>query len=129
MSSRQEGILLIGALCLMSFIFQTQLKLLANQIAPLFAQGSQSAMQKIWLLLAQGGGGRIVLVLALAAAMFVAWLMALMRLDLSVALPLATIALVVNSIAGGLYVGETLSFLRMSGVLFVALGVTMVLMG
>jgi multidrug transporter EmrE-like cation transporter len=129
MSSRQEGILLIGALCLMSFIFQTQLKLLANQIAPLFAQGSQSAMQKIWLLLAQGGSGRIVLVLALAAAMFVAWLMALMRLDLSVALPLATIALVVNSIAGGLYVGETLSFLRMSGVLFVALGVTMVLMG
>jgi uncharacterized membrane protein len=126
---RQEGFLLIGALCVMSFLFQTQLKTLANQMAPLLARPADSTAQKLWYVLSEAAGWRPVLILALAGAMFLAWFMALMRLDLSVALPLATIALVVNAIGGGLYVGETLSLLRMSGVLLVAFGVSLVLLG
>lgn len=72
---------------------------------------------------------RVLLVIVLAGSMFALWFLALMRLELSVALPLATIALVINSIGGGLFIGEALSALRMAGVLVVALGVTLVLLG
>ena len=129
MNTRQEGFLLVGALCVMSFIFQTQLKLFANQLAPLLARAAGSQVERIWFALQEAAGWRPLLILFLAGAMFLAWLMALMRLDLSVALPLATIALVINAIGGGLYVGETLSLLRMLGVLVVAAGVTLVLLG
>jgi drug/metabolite transporter (DMT)-like permease len=128
-TSRQEGLLLIGALCVMSFIFQTQLKLFANQVAPLLARPAGSVSGRVWFVLSEAAGWRPALIVVLAGAMFLSWFMALMRLDLSVALPLATIALVVNAIGGGLYVGETLSLLRMSGVLLVAFGVLLVLLG
>jgi drug/metabolite transporter (DMT)-like permease len=128
-TQRQEGLLLIGALCVMSFIFQTQLKLFANQVAPLLARPAGSVSEKVWFVVSEAAGWRPALIVILAGAMFLSWFMALMRLDLSVALPLATIALVVNAVGGGLYVGETLSLLRMSGVLLVAFGVSLVLLG
>jgi drug/metabolite transporter (DMT)-like permease len=129
MTSRQEGFMLVGALCVMSFIFQTQLKLFASQLAPLMARPAGSASAKFWIVAQEAAGWRPLFIMLLAGGMFLAWLMALMRLELSAALPLATIALVINAIGGGIYVGETLSVLRMLGVVVVAVGVSLVLLG
>jgi len=71
--------------------------------------------------------GRLAVVGILAASLFVIWLLALTKLDLSLALPLASIALVVNAVGSGLLLGEQLSALRVGGVLVVAVGIAMVL--
>jgi multidrug transporter EmrE-like cation transporter len=129
MTSRQEGLLLVATLCVASFFFQTQLKILANTLVPILSRPDDSLFDKFSLLSQHMLSWRVLLVIVLAGSMFALWFLALMRLELSVALPLATIALVINSIGGGLFIGEALSALRMAGVLVVALGVTLVLLG
>jgi multidrug transporter EmrE-like cation transporter len=123
---RMQGLIYIGVMVVMSCAFQYQAKLLADGIAPILARDAGLA-DKMAELLQATTIVRLALVLTLAAALFVVWLLALTKLDLSVALPLAAIALVVNAIGTGLLLGEELGALRIGGVVTVALGIVMVL--
>jgi len=126
-TTRIESLGLVAALVVMSFVFQYQLKLLANEVAPLLttAKGvlSQRAIDLIPSLLTW----RPLLIMALALALFLVWFLMLTRLDLSVALPIASITLVVNAVGTGLMLGEAVSALRIAGVVMVAIGLAMVL--
>jgi drug/metabolite transporter (DMT)-like permease len=126
MSDRTSGLLYIAAMLLFSLAFQYQMKVLAGEIAPIISRttdfvekmDSLSQAALIW---------RLLVVLALAALLFVIWLLALTKLELSVALPLASVALVVNALGTGLLLGEALGALRIAGVVTVAIGIAMVL--
>jgi|SRR5690348_13139371 drug/metabolite transporter (DMT)-like permease len=123
---RMQGLIYIGVMVVMSCVFQYQAKLLADDIAPILARNASLA-DKMAGLLQAATIARLAVVLALAAALFVVWLLALTKLDLSVALPLAAIALVVNAVGTGLLLGEEIGVLRIGGVVAVALGIVMVL--
>ena len=126
MSDRTTGLLYIGAMVLLSFAFQYQMKMLANELAPVLSR-TAGLSDKAQGLLQVSMMGRLAVVAILAASLFALWLLALTKLDLSVALPLASIALVVNAVGSGLLLGEQLSALRIGGVLVVASGIAMVL--
>lgn len=111
----------------MSFVFQIQLKILATEIAPLLNGSGPSIALRLELLVKAMFGWRPLFVLVLAGGLFLVWLMTLSRLELSVALPLASIALVVNSVGAGLMLGEALSLMRIAGILIVASGLALVL--
>src|SRR4051794_40716121 len=108
---RMTGLIYISVMVVMSCAFQYQAKLLADGIAPILARNTGFA-DKVDGLLQVAAVARLVLVLALAAGLFVVWLLALTELELSVALPLAAIALVVNAIGTGLLLGEEIGALR-----------------
>jgi uncharacterized membrane protein len=127
MTARQEGLILIGVLLIGSLIVQVQLKLFANEIGPIIARGGLRFEEKATLLLQATFAWRPLLVGVLGACLVAIWLLALTRMELSVALPLASIALVVNAILGGLLLGETMSVLRMAGIITVAAGLALVL--
>src|SRR5437763_9751069 len=123
---RGQGLLYIGVMVLLSCLFQYQTKILADDMAPILARAATLSDKMLGLM--QGVlMVRLLFVLGLAALLFVVWLLALTKLDLSVALPLAAIALVVNAIGTGLLLGEEISALRIGGVLTVAAGIVMVL--
>jgi drug/metabolite transporter (DMT)-like permease len=123
---RGQGLLYIGAMVLLSCLFQYQSKILADRMAPILASVGtvsdkmQGLMQGVLIV-------RLLIVLGLAGLLFVVWLLALTKLDLSVALPLAAVALVVNAIGTGVLLGEEIGALRIAGVLTVAVGIVMVL--
>ena len=127
MSERDEGLLLITLLIAMSFVFQIQLKLLANEIGPILGNKDIGLSSKIENLFWAAIAWRPLIIAVLALLLFATWFMALTRLELSVALPVASLALVFNTIGSGLLLGEGLNALRIAGVLTVAAGVTMVL--
>ncbi len=127
MSDRTIGLICIAALLLLSFVFQYQMKIFANEIAPILSRSETSMMEKIGKLLRVSFAWRVALVSSLAGLLFVFWLLALTKLDLSVALPLASVALVLNAVGSGLLLGEGLSVLRIAGVITVAGGIAMVL--
>ena len=128
MSDRTTGLLYVGVMVLLSFAFQYQMKMLAGEIAPALSRDRSASGR-------QGASGfwrdlqpwRLVLVLGLATLLFAVWFLALTKLDLSVALPLASVALVVNAVGSGLLLGESLGVLRIGGVIVVAIGIAMVL--
>src|SRR5262249_49566319 len=122
---RMQGLIYIGVMVVMSCAFQYQAKLLADGIAPILVRNASLADKMDALQAATIA--RLAVVLALAAALFVVWLLALTQLALSVALPLAAVALVVNAIGTGLLLGEEIGVLRIGGVVAVALGIVMVL--
>ena len=111
----------------MSFVFQIQFKILADEMAPILSNSALAFSDKLATLFWASLAWRPLIILVLAAALFVTWFMALTRLELSVALPVASIALVLNSIGSGLLLGEGLSTMRVAGVLTVAAGIAMVL--
>lgn len=121
-----SGLIYIAVMVVMSCAFQYQAKLLADGIAPILARNVGLA-DKMDGLLQAATIARLALVLALAAGLFIVWLLALTKLDLSVALPLAAIALVVNAVGTGMLLGEEIGALRIGGVVTVALGIAMVL--
>lgn len=127
MSERQEGLLLVGALLVCSFIFQMQMKMLASEIAPALAQSSQGLAARVWNAGEAAFGLRLFVIVALAGTLFCIWLLTLTRLELSLALPLASIALVVNAVGAGVMLGEAISLMRIAGILLVAAGIMMVL--
>ena len=88
---RMSGLIYIGVMVVMSCAFQYQAKLLADGIAPILARNAGFA-DKMDGLLQAATIARLALVFALAAALFVVWLLALTKLELSVALPLLTLA-------------------------------------
>jgi drug/metabolite transporter (DMT)-like permease len=126
MSDRTTGLLYVGVMVLLSFAFQYQMKLLAGEVAPALSR-AVGVSDKAYGLLRELQPWRLLLVLTLAALLFAVWFMALTKLDLSVALPLASVALVVNAVGSGLLLGESLSLLRIGGVVIVAVGIAMVL--
>jgi drug/metabolite transporter (DMT)-like permease len=123
---RGQGLLYIGVMVLLSCLFQYQSKILAGDMAPILARAA-TLSDKMQGLLQGALIARLVAVLALAGLLFVFWLLALTKLDLSVALPVAAIALVVNAIGTGVLLGEEIGALRIAGVLTVAAGIIMVL--
>jgi multidrug transporter EmrE-like cation transporter len=127
MTDRSQGLALIGLLVFLSFAFQVQLKHFANEIAPQLAQQGVGFSDRMRGVLASAVNWRSVVILLLAGSLFVVWLLVLTKLELSLAMPLASIALVLNAVGGGLLVGEGLSPLRLLGVLVVALGIAIVL--
>jgi hypothetical protein len=126
MSDRTTGLLYIGALLVLSFVFQYQMKVLAGEIAPILSKPTD-IVDKVHDLSRASVAWRLLVVLTLAALLFSFWLLALTKLDLSVALPLASITLVVNAVGIGLLVGEELGILRIGGVVTVAAGIAMIL--
>ncbi len=127
MSARQEGLILVCLLLLVSFIFQLQMKLLANDIAPILKIADQGFMDKIARLAGIALSWRAWLIAALAATLFCVWLLTLTRLELSLALPLASVAMVVNAVGVGIMLGEPMSLLRFTGIITVAIGIVLVL--
>ena len=127
MTSRGEGLAFIVLLIVMSFIFQLQLKILADQVAPLLSRSDLGLGEKLGELFRSALAWRPLFIAALAIALFVLWFMALTRLELSIALPVASLALVVNALGSGLLLGEDLSAMRIAGVVVVAAGIALVL--
>lgn len=127
MSDRTTGLIYIAVLLLLSFVFQYQMKILANEIAPTLSRTASDASDRLGSLLRISILWRMALVFGLAGLLFVFWLLALTKLDLSVALPLASVALVLNAVGSGLLLGEGLSTLRIAGVMTVAGGIVLVL--
>jgi multidrug transporter EmrE-like cation transporter len=127
MTDRSQGLALVGLLVLLSFAFQIQLKQFANEIAPQLAQGGVGFSDRMRGLMAAAMNWRSAVILLLAGLLFVVWLLVLTKLELSVAMPLASIALVLNAVGGGLLIGEGISPLRAFGVMVVALGIGIVL--
>jgi hypothetical protein len=123
---RAQGFIYIGLMVVISCIFQYHVKMLANGVAPILAQNTGLA-EKIDGLLHGAIVARLAFVLTLASTLFVVWVLALTKLDLSVALPLAAVTLVVNAVGTGILLGEELSLLRIGGVVTVALGIAMIL--
>jgi drug/metabolite transporter (DMT)-like permease len=126
MSDRTSGLFYIAAMLLLSLAFQYQMKLLATDVGPVLSRAGDLGV-KLQGMLQGSVVWRLVLVLVLAAILFVIWLLALTKLELSVALPLASVALVVNTVGAGLLLGEALGMLRVAGTLTVAVGIAMVL--
>src|SRR5258708_21697579 len=122
-----QGYIYIGALLALSFVFQYQLKLFANEIGPILSRQDAILAERLGEVLRASLAWRPMLILVLAGALFLLWLMALTKLELSVALPLATMPLVINSVGIGLLLGEELSLRRTTGILVAAVGITMVL--
>jgi drug/metabolite transporter (DMT)-like permease len=128
MSPRLEGLLLVGCMLVISFFLQIQIKIFAMEIHALLPKSGAID----WSKLASHGlrtllSWRFLLIGILAATAFSLWTLALMRLELSVALPMASIALIVNALGGGVLLGEAISLTRALGVLVVALGIALVL--
>lgn len=125
MTDREQGLLLIAVLLGLSFVFQLQMKMFATEISALLSSistgQSVSRISQIFLM------PRTYLIGVLCILLFVVWLGALTRLELSLALPLASVALVINSIGSGLILGEALTVTRIIGVLAIAAGIVLVL--
>jgi multidrug transporter EmrE-like cation transporter len=125
MSDRTAGLLYIGAMVLLSFAFQYQMKILASEVAPVLSR-TGDVTAKLLQLLHRPALWRLLGLLAVAVVLFALWLLALTKLELSVALPLASITVVVNAVGIGMLSGEALSPLRIGGVVVVAAGIAMV---
>ena len=125
MDQRTEGILLIALMIALSLVFQVQMKLFASTLGPLLAK-AQDWRGMIGALLAASLGWRGFLIVALAGILFFLWLLALTRLELSFALPIASIAFVVTAVGGGLWLGEDLSWVRILGLVTTAVGIGLV---
>ena len=110
----------------LSLVFQVQMKIFAATLSPLLAkaQGWQGALAAV---VEAARTWRTPLIAMLAVSVFLLWLLALTRLELSFALPIASIALVVTAVGGGMWLGETLSWMRILGLFTTAIGIALVI--
>jgi drug/metabolite transporter (DMT)-like permease len=127
MSERQEGLTLIGILICTSFVFQTQSKLFANELAPLLDKANATLLLNLQTAMGAAFGWRPFLIAILGCVDLLLWLLVLTRIELSLALPVASISLLVNTIGGALLLGESLPLARILGVLAIAVGIALVL--
>lgn len=125
MEQRTEGILLIALMIALSLVFQVQMKLFASTLVPLLdkAQGWRGTA---YAFVSASFGWRGLFVIALAGLLFLLWLLALTRLELSFALPVASIAFVITAVGGGLWLGEDLNWVRVLGLITTAVGIGLV---
>ncbi len=126
MESRTQGIFLILLMISLSLLFQVQMKLFATVLSPLLAKangiaGTLAALGEAAL------SWRALFIGVLAGCLFLLWLLILTRLELSFALPIASIAFVVTAVGGGLWLGENLSWMRLAGVVTTAVGIGLVI--
>jgi drug/metabolite transporter (DMT)-like permease len=128
MAGRYLGYGCIGMMLILSFASQVQLKLLATEVNASLTRTGPNPREASIGLLQVVGGWRGAVVIMLAGLLFGLWLTALTKLELSAALPLVSIGLVINAIGGGLMLGEPISLIRAAGTVVVAIGITMVLM-
>lgn len=126
-SARAEGLALIVLMLIMSFVFQVQLKIIADDVAPVLARQAPDLGAKMGALVQAVVTWRSLLIMVLAGLLFLIWFMVLTRLDLSLALPLASLGIVINSIGSGVLLQEELTAGRISGVLAVAIGIVLIL--
>ncbi len=125
MDQRTQGILLVAVMIAMSLVFQVQVKLLASSLTPALTktgnwQDIAAAVIRNCL------SWRAFFVVVLAGLVFIIWILALTRLDLSFALPIASISFVVTAVGGGLWLGEQLSLIRIVGLVTTAIGIALV---
>jgi len=126
MPIRVDNALLVMILIIFSFIFQTQLKIFVNETGAVFSGVQGAFSERIYGTFREIVFWRLVLIGALAVALFTIWILMLLRMELSVALPLASLTIVTNAIGGGLLLGEAISPLRMIGILTVSVGIAIV---
>jgi drug/metabolite transporter (DMT)-like permease len=125
MDQRTEGILLIALMIALSLVFQVQMKLFASTLGPLLAK-AQDWRGTVSALVAASFCWRGFLIVILAGLLFLLWLLALTRLELSFALPIASIAFVITAVGGGLWLGEDLNWVRILGLITTAVGIGLV---
>ncbi|HEV3247416.1 MAG TPA: hypothetical protein VG124_09455 [Beijerinckiaceae bacterium] len=125
MDQRTEGILLIALMIALSIVFQVQMKLFASTLGPLLAK-AQDWRSIVGALAAASLGLRGFSIFALACLLFLLWLLVLTRLELSFALPIASIGFVVTTVGGGWWLGEDLNWVRILGLVTTAIGIGLV---
>jgi drug/metabolite transporter (DMT)-like permease len=125
MDQRTEGILLIALMIALSLVFQVQLKLFASTLGPLLAK-AQDWRGMVDSLLATSFSWRGLFIAALSCLLLLLWLLVLARLELSFALPIASLAFVITAVGGGFWLGEDLSWMRIAGVVTTAVGIGLV---
>jgi len=125
-SSRVEGILLIVLVIGLSLIFQVQMKLFGAEFASALAKAS-GVTATLAALLEVSLSWRGLFVALVACAQFIVWLMALVRLDLSFAIPMLSLGLLVVAWSGGMWLGEDLNWVRVAGLCATALGIGLVI--
>lgn len=125
MDQRTEGILLIVLMIALSIVFQVQMKLFASTLGPLLAK-AQDWRCIVGALAAASLSLRGFSIIALACLLFLLWLLVLTRLELSFALPIASIGFVVTTVGGGLWLGEDLNWVRILGLVTTAIGIGLV---
>ncbi len=118
---------MIGLMFVMSLVFQIQLKIIADDVAPVLAREAPDLGTKTRAVLAVVMSWRSLFTAVLAALLFLVWFLALTRLELSLALPLASVGIVINSLGSGLILQEELTAGRIIGVLAVAAGIVLIL--
>jgi len=126
MSSRLQGILLIVLVIGVSLVFQVQMKLFGSAFASALAK-ADGLPKAIVSILQVSLSWRGVLVGVLAGAQFIIWLMVLARIELSLAVPMLSLGLLVVALSGGVWLGEDLNLLRVLGVCLTAVGVGMII--
>jgi drug/metabolite transporter (DMT)-like permease len=127
MSARTEGILMLVVMVALSAVFQVQVKLVAGQVGTALARQDPGLLGIVLTAVRAMISWRGVLMVGLAGFLFLLWLLALTKLELSYALPLVSISLIVTAIGGGMFLGESLTVMRVGGLLLTAAGIWMVL--
>lgn len=127
MSSRTEGLLMLAVMVALSAVFQVQVKLIASQVGTALARQDPGWFGIVLTAVRSMISWRGAFMVGLAGFLFLLWLLALTRLELSYALPLVSISLVVTAVGGGLWLGESLTLMRVGGLLLTAAGIWMVL--
>lgn len=125
MDQRTQGILLVVIMIALSLVFQVQVKLFATSLAPALAR-AESWHGAVNAFIKNCVTWRGLLIVVLAGLLFLIWILALTRLELSFALPIASIAFVVTAVGGGLWLGEQLSWSRVFGLITTAIGIGLV---
>jgi multidrug transporter EmrE-like cation transporter len=97
---------------------QILLKAGANRVGPLdFDATSLPALQALAL------SGPVIAGLACYAVSVVVWIVALTRVEVSIAYPMLSIGYLVNAFAAWLLFGETLTLMRLAGIAVIIAGV------
>jgi drug/metabolite transporter (DMT)-like permease len=124
-NQRTEGILLIILMIALSLIFQVQMKQFAASLGSAIGK-AQHWSGAVSAVVAASLSWRGLLIVVLAGLAFLLWLLALMRLELSFALPIASISYLISALGGGLWLGEQLSWIRVLGLVTTAIGIWLV---
>lgn len=127
MSSRTEGLLMLALMVALSAVFQVQVKTVAGQVGAALARQDPGLIGIVFTAVRAMISWRGAFMVGLAGFLFLLWLLALTKLELSYALPLVSISLVVTAVGGGLWLGESLTMMRVAGLLLTAGGIWMVL--
>jgi len=126
LNSRVEGILLVVLVIGLSLVFQVQMKLFGAEFASALTK-ADGVTANVAALLEVSLSWRGFFVALVACAQFIVWLMALARLDLSFAIPMLSLGLLVVAWSGGMWLGEDLNWVRVAGLCATALGIGLVM--